>query len=100
MMNPTTLEPDMLAPKTWVPLGIAALTSAMRAAGFEADMADLHDAGWKEVEQLLAESDADVVGVSCFTFGRANAMRTAALARKVLPGATVVRRGGPCHLFS
>lgn len=99
MMNPTTLEPDMLAPKTWVPLGIAALTSAMRAAGFEAGMADLHDAGWEEVEQLLAESDADVVGVSCFTFGRANAMRTAALARKVLPGATVVAGGAHATFF-
>lgn len=99
MMNPVTLEPDMLAPKTWVPLGIAALTSAMRAAGFEAGMADLHDAGWDEVEQLLAESDADVVGVSCFTFGRANAMRTAALARKVLPGATVVAGGAHATFF-
>jgi radical SAM superfamily enzyme YgiQ (UPF0313 family) len=99
MMNPMTLEPDMLAPRTWVPLGIAALTSAMRAAGFEARMMDLHDAGWEEVERFLAESDADVVGVSCFTFGRTNALRIAALARKVLPGATVVAGGAHATFF-
>ena len=62
-------------------------------------MADLHDFGWEEVERLLAESEADVVGVSCFTFGRTNALRTAALARKVLPGAMVVA-GGAHATFS
>lgn len=98
MMNPMTLEPDMLAPKTWVPLGIASLTAALRATGFEASMRDLHDAGWEEVARILAESEADVVGISCFTFGRVNALRTAALARRILPAATVVA-GGPHATF-
>ena len=70
MMNPMTLEPDMLAPKTWVPLGIASLAAALRAEGFDVCMADLHDAGWEEVAGILAGSGADVVGISFFTFGR------------------------------
>ncbi|QLA17459.1 B12-binding domain-containing radical SAM protein [Desulfolutivibrio sulfoxidireducens] len=98
LMNPATLESDLLPPKTWVPLGIASLAGALRVAGFEAEPRDLHDAGWDEVERILAASGADVVGVSCFTFERGNARRTAALAKKVLPWATVVM-GGPHATF-
>jgi radical SAM superfamily enzyme YgiQ (UPF0313 family) len=98
MMNPLTLEPDMLAPKTWVPLGIASLAAALRAEGFDVCMADLHDAGWDEVAGILAGSGADVVGISFFTFGRTNAMRTASLTRKILPCAKVVA-GGPHATF-
>lgn len=94
LMNPATLEPDLLPAKSWVPLGIASLAAALRANGFEADLRDLHDADWDEVYRLLAASGADVVGISCFTFERVNALRTAAVARQALPGALVVM-GGP-----
>ena len=97
-MNPMTFERDMLAPKTWVPLGIASLAAALRAEGFDVSMADLHDAGWDEVAELLAGSGADVVGISFFTFGRVNAMRTASLTRRILPCATVIA-GGPHATF-
>ena len=98
MMNPATLEEDLVAPKTWVPLGIAYLASALRESGFDVQALDLHDCDWPGVESVLAGSGADVVGVSCFTFERANAMRTAALARRTLPGAAVVM-GGPHATF-
>lgn len=98
MMNPITFEQDMLAPKTWVPLGVASLTAVLRVAGFDVSMADLHDAGWEDVERVLAGSGADVVGISFFTFGRVNAMRTASLAKQTLPGATVIA-GGPHATF-
>jgi len=94
LMNPATLEPDLLPAKSWVPLGIAYLAAALRANGFEVDLRDLHDADWEEVHNLLAASQADMVGISCFTFERVNALRTAAVARHALPAATVVM-GGP-----
>lgn len=94
LMNPVTLEPDLLPAKSWVPLGIASLAAALRAAGFETDLRDLHDADWEEVQALLRASQADMVGISCFTFERVSALRTAAVARHALPAATVVM-GGP-----
>lgn len=94
LMNPATLEPDLLPVKSWVPLGIASLAAALRAGGFEADLRDLHSADWDAVNDLLAASKADVVGISCFTFERVNALRTAALVRQALPSAVVVM-GGP-----
>lgn len=99
LMNPATLEPDLLPAKSWVPLGIAYLAAALRAAGFEADLSDLHDADWEAVHNRLAASKADVVGISCFTFDRVNALRTAALARQALPDATVVMGGPHATLF-
>lgn len=98
LMHPATLEPDLLPAKSWVPLGIASLAAALRAGGFEAEPHDLHDADWEEVCALLAASQADMVGISCFTFERVNALRTAAMARQALPDAVVVM-GGPHATF-
>jgi len=99
LMNPATLEPDLLPAKTWVPLGIASLAAALRAGGFEADLRDLHDADWEAVHELLLASKADVVGISCFTSERVNALRTAALVRQALPDAVVVMGGPHATLF-
>jgi radical SAM superfamily enzyme YgiQ (UPF0313 family) len=99
LMNPATFEPDLLPPKTWVPLGIASLAAALRAHGFEAEFHDLHDRTWEEVERIIRGSGAGMVGVSCFTFGRGNALKTAALARSALPDALVVMGGPHATLF-
>ena len=98
MMNPVTFSEDMLPPKTWVPLGIASLASALRAGGFETEFTDLHDHEWDQVKSLLAESAPDLVGVSCFTFGRTNALRVASLSKQALPDVPVVM-GGPHATF-
>ena len=98
LMNPATFAPDLVPPKTWVPLGIASLASALRTSGFTAEYLDLHDYDWPFVEALLTESAPDMVGISCFTFGRGNAMRLAALSKRVLPEAPVVM-GGPHATF-
>ena len=98
LMNPATFKPDLLPPKTWAPLGIASLASALRASGFTADYRDLHDYDWPFVEALLAESAPDLVGISCFTFGRGNSMRLAALSKRLLPDVPVIM-GGPHATF-
>jgi len=98
MMNPETLEPDLLPPKTWAPLGIATLAAVLRRAGYTPTLRDLHDDGWDEVEALFREKRPDLVGISCFTFERTNALRTAALVRQLLPEALVVM-GGPHATF-
>ena len=98
LMNPATFEEDLLPPKTWVPLGIASLASALRTSGFTAEYRDLHDYDWPFVEPLLTESAPDLVGISCFTFGRGNAMRLAALSKRMLPEVPVIM-GGPHATF-
>ncbi|MGE4298494.1 MAG: radical SAM protein [Desulfovibrionaceae bacterium] len=99
LMNPATFEPDLLPPKTWVPLGIAYLASSLRASGHAAEPYDLHDWEWHDIAELIAHRAPDIVGISCFTFGRANALRVAALARRVAPNAFVVMGGPHATLF-
>ncbi len=94
MMNPLTCQEDLRPPKTWVPLGIAYLASSLRAAGFTAGLVDLHDYSWQEVATLLQASTPDLVGISCFTMNRGNALRLADLVKRAHPG-TVVVMGGP-----
>jgi radical SAM superfamily enzyme YgiQ (UPF0313 family) len=98
LMDPQTFQEDLRPPKSWVPLGIAYLAAALRAAGFAADLRDLHDASWEEAARLLAETAPDVVGISCFTMNRGNALLLADLVKVVLPEAKVVM-GGPHATF-
>jgi radical SAM superfamily enzyme YgiQ (UPF0313 family) len=98
LRNPATAEQTLLPPKTWVPLGIAYLTSALRAHAIPAQCRDLHDADWDDVTRLFREQQPDVVGISCFTLGRIGAQRLATLARRELPCAHIVM-GGPHATF-
>jgi radical SAM superfamily enzyme YgiQ (UPF0313 family) len=96
--NPATAQEDLLPPRTWVPLGIAYLASALRENGVETLYQDLHDDSWIGAASLLRRERPDVVGISCFTLGRTNAHRLATEARRVLPGARIVM-GGPHATF-
>ena len=96
--NPATAQVDLLPPKTWVPLGIAYLTSALRENGVGTVYRDLHDDTWTGAASLMLRERPDVVGISCFTMGRTNAYRLAREAKRVLPGALVVM-GGPHATF-
>ncbi len=98
LMNPVTFRADLLPQKTWVPLGIASLASSLRSGSFDVEFCDLHDADWPLVEALLSESAPGLVGISCFTFGRANAMRLAGLSKRLFPEVPVVM-GGPHATF-
>jgi len=98
MMDPRTGYEDLIRPKTWVPLGIAYLASSLRAAGHTAEIRDLHDFTWLQVSKLLRALAPDVVGITCFTMNRANALRLASLVKKELP-ASVVIMGGPHATF-
>ena len=98
LRNPATAETDLLPPKTWVPLGIAYLAGALRAAGVNAHCHDLHGYSWEEALELLGRERPDAVGISCFTLGRTNALRLASLSRSVLPGVHVIL-GGPHATF-
>jgi len=93
-----SLEADLKPSKTWVPLGIAYLANSLRANGFDADLKDLHDYEWDDIEKLISDITPDVIGISCFTFGRIESLKAAAMAKRVKPDVTVVM-GGPHASF-
>ncbi len=97
-MNPMSLEADLKPSKTWVPLGIAYLAKSLCTSGFDVEFKDLHDYEWNEVEKLISDISPDLIGISCFTFGRIESLKAAALAKRVNPNITVVM-GGPHASF-
>ncbi|MGX9367382.1 B12-binding domain-containing radical SAM protein [Desulfoplanes sp. PS50] len=98
LRDPATMQEDLLPPKTWVPLGIAYLTSALRIHNVPTHYQDLHEATWSDIAVLLRSEQPDVVGISCFTLGRINAHHLATMSRQELPDAHIVM-GGPHATF-
>lgn len=68
---------------SFIPLGICQLAAGVRLDQVEVDLLDFRFVrDWREVEQKLAASRADVAAISFQTPNRDNAVKVAALARK------------------
>jgi radical SAM superfamily enzyme YgiQ (UPF0313 family) len=79
----------------WISHGLASLSAAARAQGFEVDLIDLRAlSGWDHFREVLAERDPDVVGVTMMSVDYNPARRAVAIAKEVNP-ATVTVIGGP-----
>ncbi|KUK41502.1 MAG: Radical SAM domain protein [Clostridia bacterium 62_21] len=103
MPDPFTMERRRPA-KSWVPLGVAYLGAALRAAGHDVTVRDMHSFSWAEVESELRAIGPDVVGVSCFTMWRSGALEVARMAKELNPDVTVILGGPhstffPAHIF-
>jgi radical SAM superfamily enzyme YgiQ (UPF0313 family) len=77
-----------------MPVGLLSLHAQAVRAGHDARLANLSGLPWRDVETVVRRSEADVVGLSCFTANRRGVAAVAALVKEAHPGATVVV-GGP-----
>ena len=79
----------------WISHGLASLSSAAKAQGFEIDLIDLRAlAGWDHFRQVLAERNPDVVGVTMMSVDYNPARQAIAIAKEVKPEIITVI-GGP-----
>lgn len=79
----------------WISHGLACLSAAAKAQGFESDLIDLRAlSGWDQFRQLLAERDPDVVGVTMMSVDYNPARQAIAIAKQVKPEVVTVI-GGP-----
>lgn len=77
-----------------MPLGLLSLHAQATRAGHDVRLANLSGLPWRDVEAVVGQSDAEVVGLSVFTANRRGAAAVAALVKATRPAATVVA-GGP-----
>lgn len=77
-----------------LPVGLCSLRAVLLDRGHECSLVNWSGSGWRAVETTLRERRPDLVGISTFTFNRHASLRLAAIARRVLPRATIVL-GGP-----
>jgi anaerobic magnesium-protoporphyrin IX monomethyl ester cyclase len=79
----------------WISHGLARLSAAAKAQGFEVDLIDLRAlAGWDHYREVLAERDPDVVAVTMMSVDYNPAREAIAIAKEVKPGVVTVI-GGP-----
>ena len=79
----------------WISHGLACLSAAAKAQGFESDLIDLRAlSGWDQFRRLLAERDPDVVGVTMMSVDYNPARQAIAIAKQVKPEVVTVI-GGP-----
>lgn len=84
---------------TFLPIGLGYLQSVLKGKGFPCRLANLSGKSRKEILAYLKSQDAEVIGVSMFTFNRKRSLELLGLAREAHPGAVLVAGGPhPTHL--
>ncbi len=79
----------------WISHGLASLSAAAKAQGFEVDLIDLRAlSGWEHFREMLAERDPGVVGVTMMSVDYNPARQAIAIAKQVNPEIVTVI-GGP-----
>jgi anaerobic magnesium-protoporphyrin IX monomethyl ester cyclase len=79
----------------WISHGLASLSAAAKAQGFEIDLIDLRAlGGWDHFREVLAERDPGVVGVTVMSVDYNPACQVVAIAKEINPDITTVI-GGP-----
>ena len=86
------LADDYFARK--IPVGLGILNAVLNEAGFPSQVGNLSRFSDDRVVQMLERERPDVLGLSVFTFNRHASHHLARLAKRVLPGLTIVA-GGP-----
>ena len=78
----------------WVPHGIASVAASAQAAGYRVDMVDLRQlGGWEDFRKIVAESPADVYGLSVSPVDAWSALKTIILIKKTAPNSKIVVGG-------
>jgi radical SAM superfamily enzyme YgiQ (UPF0313 family) len=84
------------------PLGILSLAGYLEThSSFQLDVLDAQPAGYtyRELERILGERQADVVGVTAMTFTLIDVFRTVCIVRRLMPQARIVLGGPHVHLY-
>lgn len=83
-------SPDSL----FIRLGLAYISSALKAKGYEVLLADLRTLkGWEEYAQLVEKVSPDFIGISIHSVEFSIAVESAKVAKSVLPGVKIVAGG-------
>ncbi len=86
---------------TFLPIGLGFLQAMLKSSGYPCRLANLSGKTRKEIITYLRAQNADVVGVSMFTFNRKRSYELLQLAKEVSPNCVTLAGGPhPTHLAS
>jgi len=75
------------------PLGLGYIQSQLENNGHNTKTIDMFDYSSKKAEKKIRKENPDIVGISCFTYYRANSLKLAKICKKVNPGIKVILGG-------
>lgn len=81
------------------PLGSLYLAAMLKKNGIAVDFIDGYLEGWIGIEKKLSECDPSIVSITCHTYARSKALRTARMVKEKNPGALVVLGGAHATLM-
>lgn len=89
------INPPLNPPRrtSFVPLGLAYLSSTLKRNGYRVECIDSCNMGWHQLENKLHEIKPDIAGITCWTFNRANASKTSKIIKKVNPNSKIIVGG-------
>ena len=101
LFEPPKTKWDMMGDVTAPPLGLAQLAGCLEEANIPVEILDANalKIGWKELETAVAQTNADVIGITVFTPYVPDVSRAVRVAREAAPQATIVL-GGPHVTFT
>jgi len=85
--------PSHFGPPVFAPLGICYISSYLKERGIEASCYDMFDNSFSDVERLIKKENPDIVGISCFTNLRMEAVEVARIAKRINPNCRVFMGG-------
>ena len=74
-----------------IPLGLLSLAAQASAAGHDVRVLNLFAFAWKDIEDIITATEADLFGLSCFTQNRRGTVMLADLIRRLHPQAHIYR---------
>jgi len=101
LFEPPKTKWDMMGDVTAPPLGLAQLAGCLEEANIPVEILDANalKIGWKELEAAVAQTNADVIGITVHTPYVPDVSRAVRVAREAAPQATIVL-GGPHVTFT
>jgi len=101
LFEPPKTKWDMMGDVTAPPLGLAQLAGCLEEANIPVEILDANalKIGWKELETAVAQTNADVIGITVHTPYVPDVSRAVRVAREAAPQATIVL-GGPHVTFT
>ena len=94
-MNILLVEPPLSPPQraNFPPTGLLYIAAALKKEGYSIRCIDACNLSWRSLEDRIIEAKPDIVGMTCWTFGRVQVCKTSYIVRKCFPEAKIIIGG-------
>lgn len=90
LINPPLSPPQMA---NFPPTGLLYIATALKKEGYRVNCVDACNLSWEILKERIIEARPDIVGITCWTFGRVQVYKTSRIVRTCFPEAQIIIGG-------